>query len=130
MGSYPVFIMSTLPFDRLTEDYIRPCIEMLAQALKDAVPVQRVYSIFSPEPISRVFADAWSKLTGIESLTSDPYYAANITFCTRLSFVNRSSSIHPSLTYEIRPAVPNDINDIADSCFGFAAESVSINEPV
>ena len=30
MGSYPIFIMTTLPFDQLTDTYIQPCVQMLA----------------------------------------------------------------------------------------------------
>jgi hypothetical protein len=126
MGPYPVFIMSTLPFDQLTNDYIRPCIEVLAKALRDAVThVERVYSIFAPEPIARLFAETWTRLTGIENYANDPYYSASITYCTKNSFVNHQTSLCPSPTFELRPAVANDINEVAELCFGFADEAVS-----
>jgi hypothetical protein len=129
MGAYPLFIMTTLPFDQLTDDYIQPCIKMLADAVKKAAPVQRVYSIFAPEPITNLFVDAWTTLTGIKS-HDEAYYAANITYCTRRSFINRQASIHPSITYDIRPAEPGDINEIAELCFAFAEDAVSHHHKV
>jgi len=122
MGSYPIFIMTTLPYDQLTDAYIQPCVQMLAEALNNAVHVQRVYSVFAPEPITRLFVEAWTGLTGIESY-EEPYYAANITYCPKRSFVSRQTSIHPVNTYEIRPAEPGDINEIADLCFEFAEDA-------
>jgi hypothetical protein len=124
MGSYPLFILTTLPVNQLTDEHIRSCVQMMAQALKKAVPIQRVYSVFAPEPLTEAFVAVWTRLTGIKS-HAEPYYAANITYCTRDSFVNRQTSVHPSLTYEIRPAIASDINEIADLCFQFAEDSVS-----
>ena len=124
MGSYPIFIVTTIPFDQLIDSYIKPCVQMLAEALKNAVHVQRVYSVFAPKPITRLFVEAWTKLTGIESY-AEPYYDANITYCTRRSFVNRQMSVHPAYTYEIRPADLGDINEIAGLCFEFAEDGVS-----
>jgi hypothetical protein len=124
MGSYPLFIMTTLATSRLTDEYIQPSIQMMAQALKEAAPVERIYSVFAPEPIAKVFEQVWTKLTGIKSHT-EPYYAANITYCTKRSFINRQASIHPSLTYDMEAATPDDINGVAKLCFHFADDSVS-----
>lgn len=125
MGSYPIFIFTTLAYALLTERNIRPCLEMLAEALKKAVPVERVYSVFAAEPITRLFVEIWTTLTGIQSYSAEPYYAASITYCTKSTFVNRSITIHPSDTYEMRLAVPEDIKEIAELCQGFASSSVS-----
>ena len=88
-----------------------------------------MYSVFAPEPISRLFVEAWTRLTGVESY-AEPYYAANFTFCTKRSFINRQVSVHPATTYEIRLAEPGDINEIADLCFEFAEDAVSYYEIV
>lgn len=130
MGEYPVFICATLPFDRLTDAYLHPRIELLAKRLKAELPsLRRVYSVYAPDPVSKLFAEEWTRITGIAHY-SKPYYAAKITFCTRRSFVNRQTSVHPSLTYDLRPAVDSDIPAIAPLCHGFASESVSFLSPL
>jgi hypothetical protein len=126
MGPYPVFVVPTRPYDQLTKSYIQPCVKILAKALRDAVThVGRVYSIFAPQPVAQLFAETWTELTGIEAYADEPYYSAVITYCTRNSFVSHQTSIHPSPTFELRPAIANDINELAELTFGFADESVS-----
>ena len=123
MGSYPIFIMTTLPFDRLGDEQCQSGMHMLARALGKEIPVHRAYSVFAPEPLAVAFSNAWTMRTGIASYNA-PYYAANITYCTKSSFVNKQTSLHPDYTYEIRPAVEGDVDDVAEGCFGFAAVSV------
>ncbi|KAF9463588.1 hypothetical protein BDZ94DRAFT_605393 [Collybia nuda] len=123
MGEYPIFICATMPFNYLTDAYIRPRIGLVAARLRAEIPsVGRVYSVYAPEPVTKLFAEEWTRLTGIRHY-SEPYYAANITFCTTRSFVNRQTSVHPSLTYDLRLAEENDIPAIAPLCYGFAKES-------
>jgi hypothetical protein len=130
MGDYPVFIFTSLPSNQLTTEYLRPRIELLAEALRgEPGSIQRAYSVYSPSPITKLFVDAWTRITGVKNYKNEPYYAANITFCTRRSFINRQTSVHPSLTYDLRPAVATDIVHIAPLCHGFAAESVSLGYP-
>ncbi|RDB25406.1 hypothetical protein Hypma_007459 [Hypsizygus marmoreus] len=122
-GAYPVFIMTTLPFHRLTDSSIRPCINVLIKALLDArVPRHRVYSVFAPEPITELFAAEWEHVTGIRR-ESDPYYAAKITYCTLDKLDKRSSTVDQSFGYNLRPAVLGDIPAISELGFLFAEES-------
>ncbi|GLB37824.1 putative FR47-like protein [Lyophyllum shimeji] len=123
MGSYPVFIFTTLPFRALTDDYIRPCIYKLVRALDKAVPHRRVYSVFAPEPITRLFAEEWTRLTGIANYANQPFYAAKITYCTAKNLDKRNATIDVTLGYNLRPAVPDDIPAIGELCFLFAVDS-------
>lgn len=130
MGEYPIFICATRPFDDLNDAYLRPRIELLVERLKaELSSSRRVYSIYAPDPVSKLFSEEWTRITGIKHYP-EPYYAAKITFCTRRSFVNRQTSVHPSLTYDLRPAIDSDIPAIAPLCYGFASESVSLLSPL
>ncbi|KAF8058776.1 hypothetical protein FPV67DRAFT_517669 [Lyophyllum atratum] len=123
MGSYPIFIFTTLPFDTLTDDYIRPCINMLVRALDDAVPRRRVYSVFAAEPITLLFAEEWTHFTGIGNYADKPFYAAKISYCTAQNLDKRNATIDVSLGYNLRPALPEDIPAIGELNFLFAKES-------
>lgn len=124
MGSYPIFIVPTLPTAQLDEDYLLPRLSALVQALYNAVSVSRVYSVFAPEPVTEMFTDLWVELTGIRFI-QEPYYAATFSFCTKRTHVDRSATLHPSLKYDMRPAVESDIENVAELCYGFAEGSVS-----
>lgn len=119
MGAYPIFIMTTLPYVELTPAFIHTQMVLMAKALKPAVPVHRVYSVFSATPISRVFAGIWSELTGV-ALVHQPYYAAKLSYCTIHSLVDGSD-----LGCELRPAESRDTMKIAELCYEFAYDSVS-----
>lgn len=125
VGSYPIFIVPTRPSSQLDEGYLLPRLSLLVRVLHATVSVQRVYSVFSPDPVAKMFADLWVDHTGV-AIEETPYYAAMFTFCTEATYVERLMTSHPSLKYELRPAVENDIPNIADQCFGFAFGSVSV----
>lgn len=122
MGSYPIFIFSTRPIAELDEEFLFPRLSLLVKALRDAVNVSRVYSIFAPEPVAQMFTDLWVELTGIRFIR-EPYYAATFSYCTRQTHTDRSITTHPSLQYDLRPAVESDIPSVAELCFGFAESS-------
>jgi len=122
MGPYPIFIFSTRHFSQLDEEYLLPRISLLTRALYDAVSVPRVFSVFAPNPVAEMFADLWVDLTGVP-FVPQPYYAATFTVCTRRTHIDRSMSVHPSLKYDIRPAVESDIDNVAELCYGFALGS-------
>lgn len=125
-GAYPVFICTSLPIDQLSADYILPRIQQMVEALYDSVPVERVYSIFAPAPITHAFAEAWTRRTGVE-LDADPeYYSAKLTHCTYDTFRNRRSTLPIDRSYILRPAVSSDIPAAAELCHGFAAVSVRL----
>jgi hypothetical protein len=121
---YPIFIYSAHHSSLLDEDFLYPRLLLLSRALHAAVSVERVFSIFGPEPITQMFTDLWVELTGIP-FVQVPYYAATFAVCTKNSHIDRSLTVHPSLKYDIRPAVESDIEDVAEMCFDFASLSVS-----
>lgn len=122
VGSYPIFIVPTRPSSQLDESYLLPRLSLLVRALHSAVNVSRVYSIFAPDPVAKMFADLWVDHTGV-TVEDTPYYAAMFTFCTEASYMHRPMAIHPSLKYEVRSAVESDIPNVADLCYGFALGS-------
>ncbi|KAG6910442.1 hypothetical protein DXG01_010797 [Tephrocybe rancida] len=122
MGAYPAFIFTPLPFDRLSDDYIRPSIRSMVVALVTALhTTSRIYSVFSAEPIARIFADEWAKHTGIKA--EQLYYAAKLSYCTIDTLDKRSSTVDMSRGYLLRPAVREDIEAIGELCYFFASES-------
>jgi hypothetical protein len=130
MGSYPIFIFSTRPFANLTKEYLLPRVAALVSAVHNAIPVNRVFSVFAPEPITQLFVSLWTEVTGIRSYANEPYYAAKLSYCTKRSIVNRQTTIHPDLVYDLRPADDDDIMDVAELCHDFAANSVSYLHPI
>ncbi|KAF7362419.1 N-acetyltransferase domain-containing protein [Mycena venus] len=122
IGTYPIFIYTTHPTHRLTSDFLLPRLIRLAEALRAAVPIKRVYSFFAPDVITTMFVEVWCSLTGVQGY-KDPYYHAKLTYCTKRSFVNRSMTTFPGLVYELRPAVDSDLEAVASLCYQFAADS-------
>lgn len=123
MGKYPIFIFSTQHSSRLNEEYLLPRISLLVETLHSTVDVSRVFSVFAPDPVTEMFTDLWVDLTGIR-FEHQPYYAATFSVCTKRTHIDRSVSIHPSLRFEIRPAVESDIDNVAELCHQFALGSV------
>lgn len=124
-GGYPVFLFTTLPYDSLSHptDYTRRRVNALVRALQRAVPTERVFSVFAPEPLTRLFATLWTAATGVQ-LDADPeYYAAKFPYCTSETFRPRRSSLFPDITFDLRPARPDDLKQVAELCYGFAKES-------
>ncbi|KAG6885038.1 hypothetical protein C0993_006365 [Termitomyces sp. T159_Od127] len=121
MGAYPVFIVTTLPFELLTDEYIRPCIRSLVVALARAAHTSRVYSIFSVEPVARIFADEWTGHTGIALAENPIYYDARITYCTLRTL--QPPPINEAQGCIRRPAVRKDIEEIGELCYQFASTS-------
>jgi len=125
-GAYPVFICTTLPVDQLRPDYILPRVQQMAETLFSSVPLERNYSVFAPVPIAHAFAEAWTRLTGVELDADSEYYSAKLTHCTYNTFRNRLPTQPVDRSYIMRPAVPSDIPAAAELCHGFAAVSVRL----
>ncbi|KAH0588675.1 hypothetical protein J132_02187 [Termitomyces sp. J132] len=121
LGPHPVFIFTPLPFDHLVDDYIRPCIRHLVVALAATVPTSRVFSIFSVQPVTRIFAEEWTPHTGVGLADNHEYYAAKISYCTIKTL--RYSSVDESQKYVLRPAVHEDIEEVGELCYRFASTS-------
>ena len=125
MGPYPAFIFTTIPFHELTDQHIRPFIVTLVNALVREVPMRRIYSVFAVQPVTLIFVEEWTRITGIQACP-DPYYAAKISHCTLASLDTRIPSDNPALGYYLRPAVQADIPAVAECCFLFANAAVSV----
>ncbi len=123
MGTYPIFITSTVPTPLLTEQFLSSRIPILASTLYQEVPKTRVYSAFGPDTIVNSFASFWSSLSGIAQYEK-PYYAAKLSVCTSRTISKRSASIIPGLQMDLRLATPADLQAVAELCYGFASESV------
>lgn len=124
MGTYPIFIVPTVPNERLTNDHLILPLTDIVMALYKHAGVRRVYSFFAPASICKLASRLWTELTGVASY-SEAYYAAKITFCTRRSYRNKQMTIHPEFIYTLRPAVMADLLQVATLCYEFADSSVS-----
>jgi ribosomal protein S18 acetylase RimI-like enzyme len=122
LDSYPIFIFSVRPHSELTLSYIQPLVESLVYTLLDTVSPRRVYSVFAPEPITNLFASLWSGLTSIKCEPT-PYYAANLTYCTRATLSDRRQTIFANSIFDLRLAERADLEQVAELCYGFASES-------
>lgn len=122
MGSYPAFIFTTKRVKALAGSLFDSQMEELAQELHGRVNPRRIYSLFAIEPICTKFCDIWTKLTGIP-IVDGPYYNSIISYCTRetLKLDDQRPAPHD---FEMRPAVPGDIEMVAAMCQGFSEDSV------
>ena len=122
IGKYPIFLFSPLSSAQLSCEPMSSALTMVAQALLQAVGTKRVYSVFATEVLAKSFASIWSRMTGVQ-IERDPYYLAKISYATRDTLVQ---PISRNDALGIRPAVPGDIQAIADICYKFATESVCL----
>ncbi len=127
MGKYPVFIYSTRPVPELTPEYLIPRLRQLIHSLRTVVHPSRVFSIFAPYLITRLFVELWTTITGIEQ--HETYYHAMFSFCTKRTFINRQLTVHPDAAYELCQATERDMMQAAELCFKFASESVRSSPP-
>ena len=129
LGHYPIFIFTTLPSEKHTSEDVIVRLTSMATTLFDLVPKERVFSIFAPESITRIFSSIWTDITGVglERAEDPEYYAAKISYCTKSSFRPRSKSLLPGMQYELRQARNEDTLAVAQLCYNFAIESVSIH---
>ncbi|KAF7782786.1 hypothetical protein Agabi119p4_2162 [Agaricus bisporus var. burnettii] len=128
IDSYPLFFSTSLPVRQLTQDFVVPRMQEIVKALANtSIPVERVYAVYGPDTLAKVFAKCWTTATGVANLSNAPYYAAKLSFCTRGSFRDRPVNIRGDFTFEIRPANVNDIPQIAQCNYGFAADGASFH---
>ena len=125
MGAYPVFIVNTKPIDEID---LTSCIQLSALTLHRHVPIERVYSLFSPIRIAQLFSVAWTQLTGVQAEVH-PYYDAKISCLRRRESLQQPVTPLESSTFEVGPATQADIFPIAKSCHSFAIDSVSRRLP-
>ncbi|KAF5383481.1 hypothetical protein D9757_006138 [Collybiopsis confluens] len=119
IGGYPIFIVSAQPVSLWKRDSLEARLLRLAEALVKSVPVDRVYSVFAPDTIVKLFSQQWSKLTNIP--VTHCYYEARLLSCTAATLTSSSST---SSVFGIsRPVVAADLHDIARICLQFSEES-------
>ncbi|KAF9067345.1 hypothetical protein BDP27DRAFT_1403911 [Rhodocollybia butyracea] len=103
--------------------FLVPRLQSLMLAIQKFVPRSRVYSVFAPEPVAELFARLWSDSTGIWHYP-EPYYAAQLSFCTQRSFKNRqATTMREGSHYNLRPAIPSDLLAVAKLCLEFSQGS-------
>lgn len=122
LGTYPAFIVATVPSEEISEEFIVSRLRPMVECLLSHVPTSRIYSVFALKPIADAFSRLWTERTGIDIL-AEPYYDSWMSYCTSETFVQRELALDPTNpTFEIRPANMSDVKQVAELCFGFAAE--------
>lgn len=125
LGTLPIFILATAAPNALTPHYLTPRLEALVDTLLEHVPVERVFSVFAPEPVTRIFSQLWQRYTRV-SFYQEPYYAAKFATLTRETFNDRRMTLFSDVSYHPRLAIESDLEAVADLCKGFASTSVSV----
>ncbi|KAH9937213.1 uncharacterized protein B0H18DRAFT_190681 [Fomitopsis serialis] len=123
LGSYPLFIYTPIPFTQLDPRHYIPRLRSLVHSLQQAVPSERVFSIFALEDIARAFASLWTKATGVKLERDPEYYAAKLTYCTRATLQAGQLAPLRDVSYDLRPARESDLLHVAELCCGFAVTS-------
>jgi hypothetical protein len=125
LGKYPLFIVPIAPI-KLTPELLQSPMEAFCDALlnEPGFRRQRVFSVFSVEPVTQAFASAWEKITGIKR-EDKPYYHALFAICTPETLV-RSGPQSKDEDIELRLAVPQDADKISKLCEEFADTSVCL----
>ncbi|KAG0707499.1 hypothetical protein DFH29DRAFT_628059 [Suillus ampliporus] len=126
LDKYPLFIVPTDPIAELTPELLESPMKALCNALlhEPDFRKQRVFSVFSVQPVTEAFVLAWEKLAEIDHI-EDPYYHAIFTMCTKDTLVSQQRAAPPSedVVLEPRFAVEQDAEKIAVLCHEFAATS-------
>ncbi|KAF9254830.1 hypothetical protein L218DRAFT_938225 [Marasmius fiardii PR-910] len=115
LGTNPIFIVNLCP---LSIASLRPRIQEMVQQLSRITVLRRVYSVFAPDDIAELFAEAWTRETGIQKYC-EPYYAAKLSYCTRMTLTGHDGEPN----HYLRPAEDSDLDAIAQLCFAFASDS-------
>ncbi|KAG2143005.1 hypothetical protein DEU56DRAFT_733420 [Suillus clintonianus] len=126
LGTYPIFIVPTAPIVELIPELLQSPMEALCYALLNEANVrrQRVFSVFSVQPVAEAFASAWGKIAEIDCI-KQPYYDAIFTMCTQCTLETSVLAVAPSEeeVIELRLAVPQDVDKISSLCQEFANTS-------
>ncbi|KIJ66264.1 hypothetical protein HYDPIDRAFT_26629 [Hydnomerulius pinastri MD-312] len=125
-AKYPIFIFTPIPSEQLgpgLSDSLFP----LARCLQQAVPAERVFSVFSPAVVTEEFAQIWSKCSG-KAIIPEPYYDATFSFCTvdTLKGLKSSSKLldRPELVIQTRLANEFDVVRLGVLCQEFSETSL------
>ncbi|KAH9964259.1 hypothetical protein BC827DRAFT_63174 [Russula dissimulans] len=124
LGDYPIFLWTPKNPTSISQSWLAPRIELLAERLLEMVPPQRVFSIFGMTQLVKSFTHYWSDLVKCP-IEPEPFYAAFYSFCNPETF-KESSSGDDSLPRgdSIRRAKTEDLAAVAQLCKEFADDSV------
>jgi predicted GNAT family acetyltransferase len=122
MGTYPVFIFCNPSSDTVSASTLKSRVSMLAAELRTQVPIERVYSVFAPTRVSKIFVRVWTTIAGVQ-IETEPYYSAVFTHCTLQTITRRRQTLIPDVTFTLRRAEEADIRAVAVLCQGFASTS-------
>ncbi|KAG1747345.1 hypothetical protein EDB19DRAFT_300124 [Suillus lakei] len=123
LGKYPLFIVPIAPNTELIPELLQGPMEAFCEVLLNEVGVrrQRVFSVFSVEPVTKAFANAWEKIAEIDCI-KEPYYDAIFSMCTPETLVRTGPQSEDEII-ELRLAVPQDAGKISTLCQEFANTS-------
>ena len=125
MDDYPIFIVACKRSNDLAQD-----LGPLVQCLMDAVPRERVFSVFARKPVAEMFAQLLHEACGIQALEK-PYYDARLAWCTRDTFVDPIDLRLPvrdgddEVAIALRKADKTHLEGVAQLCKQFSETSVS-----
>ncbi|KAG8901628.1 hypothetical protein FRB99_005188 [Tulasnella sp. 403] len=123
MGAYPVFIVPARPLHSMSNEFIRERVTTLVRRLARSLPSsRRVFSVFAPSTITRIFADEWHALTG-HTIIDEPYYHARFCSVTRNTLRSELPIRTGTPSYTLRKAVSSDELGVAALCHEFASTS-------
>jgi len=126
-GSYPIFIFTPIPTQHIERErtILFMGLNCIVRELLNRVDRKRVYSVFALENLSKTFASLWTEATRIPVMR-DPYKEEKISFLTAQTLKIDDPPIPPNETYNVRPAVRADREQVARLCYEFAADSVCL----
>ena len=124
MGTYPIFIFcNPVSLQMMLTTTLEARISMLADELSARVPIERVYSVFAPTLVTKIFARVWCNKTGAQ-IESEAYYSAIFSYCTEETLIQQTQPSDGLHDYVLRLANDWDVQAVADLCYGFALTSV------
>ncbi|KAF9515996.1 hypothetical protein BS47DRAFT_710689 [Hydnum rufescens UP504] len=121
ISTLPLFIFTPHQAALTTPDFLFPRIARLVDVLKTVIDASRVFAVFAPVQITRLFANLWSWKTGIAAVDT-PYYRAVLATVTLDSLA--SSLADPQSFRRNRLAQMADLEEVAPQFKAFADDSV------
>jgi hypothetical protein len=124
LGDYPIFLWTPKTSTPMSNSWLKPRTELLAERLVDIVPPRRVFSVFGMTPLVKSFTRFWSDLVKCP-IEPEPFYAAHYTYCNLKTF---KEAIGPLPSGDnIRRANVEDLASVTQLCKEFADDSVRLS---
>ncbi|KAJ8702142.1 hypothetical protein PTI98_000885 [Pleurotus ostreatus] len=116
LGDYPIFLWAPPK-----AEYRSDATSSLVEFLRKRVPDKRVFSVFGPADITRIFTAKWSEATGIRMLVK-PHYDAYLARCTKDTMRQGRSMLPLPQGHKTRLATMGDLDSVSELCNRFADE--------